>query len=339
MIRKIFFFSFALLLTLSIACRKKNGCTDKCAQNYNNARHDDGSCTYVKPKIDYTTYFVSNCKPPYGLNFYAGVSNVSCNVNYEWDFGDGSTGFGGSAYHAYNQSGNFTVKVKAINGSEITTSEFPVQLDTTLKPAAFFTYGAQSNNYRVPCKIWFTNKSNFGSDYYWDFGDGSTSASLSPSHTYNSPGVYTVSLRSSCGGNQSVYSQKITVYPKPSGIFLTRFKISSGNQELSDKGTPIYVEMQYNNQSQMFGSIFKITSYPVSWFFPRDLSNGTYKVFDNFFPTDFFALRIWLDELGLNDKTLHMVTVDFSYLQSNYYPMDIYWDSNGWKLEASFEYQ
>lgn len=339
MIRNVLFFALAVFLTGSIACRKRNGCTDKCAENYNHAKHDDGSCKYVKPAIDYTTYFVNNCKPPYGVNFYAGVSNVSCTVNYQWDFGDGTTGFGGAVYHVYSASGTFTVKVKAMNGTEFITSEFPVQLDTTQKPNAYYSYAAQSNNYRVPCKIWFTNKSNFAGDFYWDFGDGSTSTTANPNHTYLASGVYTVSLRSSCGGNQSVYSQKITVYPKPTGILLTRFKISSGDQQLSDKGTPLYMEMLYNNQSQMFGSIFNITSYPVSWFFPRDISNGNYKVYDNFFPTDFFSLRIWLDELGLNDKSLHMVTVDFNYLQSNYYPMDVYWDSGGWKLEASFAYQ
>ena len=40
----------------------------------------------------------------------------------------------------------------------------------------------------------FTNTSFFSNSYYWDFGDGNTSTSTNPSHTYTSFGTYTVSL-------------------------------------------------------------------------------------------------------------------------------------------------
>ena len=45
----------------------------------------------------------------------------------------------------------------------------------------------------------FSNTSLYGTDYFWDFGDGTTSALASPSHTFTA-GLYTVSLCAKSGG-------------------------------------------------------------------------------------------------------------------------------------------
>ncbi len=48
--------------------------------------------------------------------------------------------------------------------------------------------------------VFFKNLSKYASSYAWHFGDGSTSAQVSPSHLFDTPGVYEVSLiaRNSC---------------------------------------------------------------------------------------------------------------------------------------------
>lgn len=49
----------------------------------------------------------------------------------------------------------------------------------------------------------FFNKSTGASSYLWDFGDGMTSTDFQPTHFYNSPGNYTVSLTATaCNGSQ-----------------------------------------------------------------------------------------------------------------------------------------
>lgn len=45
-----------------------------------------------------------------------------------------------------------------------------------------------------PGTIIFDNVSTTGDSYFWDFGDGTTSTQLNPTHTYGSPGNYTVSF-------------------------------------------------------------------------------------------------------------------------------------------------
>ncbi len=51
----------------------------------------------------------------------------------------------------------------------------------------------------APATVTFANSSSNGIGYVWDFGDGSTSTLLSPTHTYTSLGVYTVTLITSGG--------------------------------------------------------------------------------------------------------------------------------------------
>lgn len=55
-----------------------------------------------------------------------------------------------------------------------------------------------------PATVAFSNGSNNGQSFVWNFGDGNSSTSLNPTHTYNSYGSFTVSLIAnggSCGSD------------------------------------------------------------------------------------------------------------------------------------------
>jgi len=50
--------------------------------------------------------------------------------------------------------------------------------------------------------------------YYWDFGDGNTSSSANPSHTYATPGEYTVTLTVIDGGSNTITNTtNVTIHP------------------------------------------------------------------------------------------------------------------------------
>jgi len=46
----------------------------------------------------------------------------------------------------------------------------------------------------APYNAVFNNTSLGGTDFYWDFGDGTTSTSISPVHLYSNPGTYIIKL-------------------------------------------------------------------------------------------------------------------------------------------------
>jgi Zn-dependent metalloprotease len=84
-----------------------------------------------------------------------------------------------------------------------------------------FVFGVNSNfsaavtaYCQFPAEVFFTNNSNNGGTYLWDFGDGSTSTATSPSHIYNAYGTYDVSLVAdggSCGMDTEVKVAYISI--------------------------------------------------------------------------------------------------------------------------------
>lgn len=78
------------------------------------------------------------------------------------------------------------------------------------QPVAAFTFLMSGSN--APVTVAFTNGSQNATSYAWDFGDGVTSSSDSPSHTYNTPAIYTVTLEAkNSNGKTNTCTAIITV--------------------------------------------------------------------------------------------------------------------------------
>ncbi|GEM_PF-2677602 len=87
-------------------------------------------------------------------------------------------------------------------------------------PAASFTADKTSGYFSLSVK--FSDQSSGEIDsYYWDFGDGHTSSSSNPSHTYSNCGNYTVSLTVAGPGGTDTYSRDdyIRVQSKKEAVF------------------------------------------------------------------------------------------------------------------------
>jgi gliding motility-associated-like protein len=117
------------------------------------------------------------------------------NTSFTWDFGDGSarivTGTE-SIFHNYAAAGTYNVKLILIdtaycNAPDSVTISLRV---ASLVKAQFTTPPAGC----APYNAVFTNTSLAGQTFQWDFGDGSTSTAINPTHLYTNPGSYTITL-------------------------------------------------------------------------------------------------------------------------------------------------
>lgn len=112
---------------------------------------------------------------------------------FQWDFGDGSTSTDVSPTHVYNQAGVYDVTL--IAGNTYTGCRDTLRIPALIsvrKPIAGFM--SPDLSACAPSLVHFTDQSVDGYQYLWDFGDSTTSTNSNPSHIYNEPGIYTVSL-------------------------------------------------------------------------------------------------------------------------------------------------
>jgi PKD repeat protein len=73
-------------------------------------------------------------------------------------------------------------------GGAVGTFTNPIPLEAYTKPTAGFNYNENIGT------VTFTNTSQIGNSYLWDFGDGNTNTSTDPTHTYANNGTYTCCL-------------------------------------------------------------------------------------------------------------------------------------------------
>jgi PKD repeat protein len=169
-------------------------------------------------------------------------------ANNVWHFGDGDSGtatqqmlvYGGDGVmpitvimHAYSTNGTYTVSLKITNncGNSVTSTmnvtiggNMAVNGDMTTSPPPFTTCAP-------------VNFIGFGgSNYAFDFGDGNTLNTSSPtvSHTYATQGIYVVNcvITNGCG-NSATYTRSINV----NGVGGPSITLFSSTNPTCDNGT------------------------------------------------------------------------------------------------------
>lgn len=112
-------------------------------------------------------------------------------VSTQWDFGNGTTSLDQNGTTTFTTPGVYQVRLN--NQYDNCLSEITKTVTVSAPPSFDFT-ASDLTNCQAPFTTNFT-ASVAGASYLWDFGDGNTSTAAAPSHTYQTPGNYTVSLR------------------------------------------------------------------------------------------------------------------------------------------------
>ncbi len=116
--------------------------------------------------------------------------------NYVWNFGNGQSQTGTPATYVYPASGPYSVTLVVTNGQGcVSSNTMNNYITVNAQPIAAFSASTTLTCTNVP--VTFNNFSTgTGSlNYTWSFGDNSpNSNATSPTHSYTSPGTYTVTL-------------------------------------------------------------------------------------------------------------------------------------------------
>jgi PKD repeat protein len=137
---------------------------------------------------------------------------------YAWNFGDSTlSNMQNPQNHTYNTWGVYQIQLIAENPNCADTA---IQTITIIPPVPVASFQGPAQGCR-PVEVQFSNFSEYGNSYLWDFGDGGTSTQFAPSYTYYNPGVYTVTLTVVGDGGQDVETQQliIEVYQNAIALF------------------------------------------------------------------------------------------------------------------------
>ncbi len=120
------------------------------------------------------------------FTFSCTASGAPSGAAYAWYFGDGNAASGISATNTYITAGTYTVLVKVISNNQIVgqcTLAITAFGQNTTPIAAFTTAAGTTTNTFI-----FTSTSTITNgtikSYIWDYGDGSTGANSTTTHTY-----------------------------------------------------------------------------------------------------------------------------------------------------------
>lgn len=145
-------------------------------------------------------------------------------TNYFWEFegGSPSTSTAENPLITYNNSGTFNAKLTVSNASD---SDIETKLNyISINDAPNVAYTYSEDGYTIT----FDNNTVGGTSYFWDFGDGNTSSSPNPTHTYALHGTYNVVLTSTNSCGSDVTTQNIILEEFVTAAFTSN--IQSGCQ-------------------------------------------------------------------------------------------------------------
>ena len=140
------------------------------------------------PPCQSTTYRFTNSSVPF-------TGKAFTNTSFRWIWGDGSADvITGPAPIDHNFPGIGTYNVKLVlEDTNFCNAPDTFRLTIRLSPNVRASFTTPPSGC-VPYNATFNNTSLGGINFFWDFGDGSTTTGMNPTHLYTTPGVYLVRL-------------------------------------------------------------------------------------------------------------------------------------------------
>jgi gliding motility-associated-like protein len=117
------------------------------------------------------------------------------NQSFIWDFGDGSprvVSGAGPVFHSFPASGSYIVKL-ILQDTAYCNAPDTLSRPLSIAPLVEAKFTTPSTGC-VPYTASFNNTSIAGQTFIWSFGDGGTSTTTNPVHTYLATGIYTITL-------------------------------------------------------------------------------------------------------------------------------------------------
>ncbi|MGD9492677.1 MAG: PKD domain-containing protein [Bacteroidales bacterium] len=224
----------------------------------------------------------------------ASAGNGSTIISWDWDFGDGNTSALQNPVHPYATSGSFLVTlIVSSNSGCADTVQHTVVADSLPEPL-FIAPAVCFNDTTHFTDLSIAHGSAINS-WFWNFGDGNTSAIQNPVHLYGAAGVYSVMLVvENTNGCSDTLIQNVNVYALPLASFTYSGTCLNRDINFADNSSPGSGALNFWNWDFGDGSGTSTNQNPTY----------QYAVIDSFLVTLIVA-----DQYGCTDTTSDSIRV------------------------------
>lgn len=190
------------------------------------------------PTVQFSAPIQSGCSP-FTAVFTDNTVPASASLN--WDFGDGSNGTQtGSVNHTFTNTGCYDITLTSTSNDGCVAS-LTLNNYICVNPYAdaSFTVGNPVHTLIDP-EFEMINNSTDASSYSWDFGDGTTSSIVNPTHEYPGvPGTYVIMLAANNASNcpDTAY---LTVVVEDQLIFHVPNSFTPDGDEFNNMFEPVF---------------------------------------------------------------------------------------------------
>ena len=149
--------------------------------------------------------------------------NIEPNVVYTWDFGNGNPQYTGANPPStiFSEVGSYSITLVAEN--QITQCSDTVIFEEIVQVGVPVEFSFSQNEGCIGSVISFYDDSEIPADsLIWNFGDGTTSTEINPTHSYNQADCYTITLTRYVDGCATSVSSDdcINIYTAPPVAFV-----------------------------------------------------------------------------------------------------------------------
>ena len=164
------------------------------------------------PLVAFAADVVSGCAP-LTVNFSDQTSGTADSWLWTIDGATPNTSTEQNPTMTFDAAGTYDVTLTVTNslGSFPVTQTSMIVVQNT--PTADFEIVQSGSVYS------FINNSSNATSYLWDFGDGTTSTEMNPTHTYATDGMFTITLTATNGCGDIITSQEVEIIAAPSVAF------------------------------------------------------------------------------------------------------------------------
>lgn len=256
---------------------------------------------------------ISDTETPLKVLF---TNTTTIATSYDWDFGDGQSSTEKNPTHTYAAPGIYTVTLTSDNDGQIHSITQTVTL-----PTAQFSFSGVG--VQVPCNVAFTNTSINATSYLWDFGDGTTSTSENPTHTYTTGGNFNVKLTTKTTAGFNTVTQQITTLASPSNCIIGSTRTLTS---FSDNGTYPNLGLRITKSGTVVRNASTIWLGISAYDLPLDFDSETSLSINSSNWNDIYHIEVAsYDDYGVFQSVLGYVEFkpsDYATL-TNHYPSEV----------------